>query len=534
MSYGRGVKTVVSPGGILHPGDTVYEQVQTNEYSVQYAVKEKTSDKISLHPFLKPSEHVVYQPLSPSPWVLPPPPQKYGSLDQLWKKIRKFVWDHLDLEREIHYDIFVAWILVSWLPERWDSAPYLHFHGPSNSGKTRALDILNLLAYRPLLSPSVSPASIYRAIDAYHPTFLLDEFELYEKQRETKTEVIGVLNAGYRRGQVVLRVDKVRDGAPLLRPFNVFGPKAVGSIMSLPVALNGRCIRFSMSRAVRKVKRLMDKNEAVKLRAMLLQYRMDHVLDPPLKGNPLDLPDGRLIELYLPLVTVAPKPLEIDFLNYAKEQYVETIEEERATEDAKVYQTIIDLLMEQPRLKLPQQDIRMKINTQLSEKDQYRPTKLGFVLRRLGLKSETQSGTRLKVVIIDVKVLNRRKVRYVLPSEMKAVDELFNKLSALSTSITLSTSEGGVDPQKGLTPPINDVNDVNDVNNAIDNVDVITNKSKVNAKTLVVPPEGEMPTTCWLCHRLLPSNWENVTLEEGKPCHMKCAVEWRKTGGRKA
>jgi len=120
-------------------------------------------------------------------------------------RLRKFSEEHIDFEYDAQYDVYVSWIMASWTPERWDSVPYLWFTGPPKSGKTRCLDVLNYLAYRPLMSPSVSAASIYRALDSYHPTFLLDEFEMYQKIRELKAEVIGVLNAGAKSCYVRIR-----------------------------------------------------------------------------------------------------------------------------------------------------------------------------------------------------------------------------------------------------------------------------------------------------------------------------------------
>jgi len=30
------------------------------------------------------------------------------------------------------------------------------------------------------------------------------------------------------------------------------------------------------------------------------------------------------------------------------------------------------------------------------------------------------------------------------------------------------------------------------------------------------------PTTCWICHKLLPEDLKNCTTKEGKPCHLEC------------
>jgi len=433
VSYGsREAKTVVTPGAVL-PGGLVFEQIDVDG-SVQYAVKYPNSQEIKVQPFLKVSEHVIYQPLSPCPWTLPPPPIDYGSVEKLWSRTRDFAYDHIDFEYDVQYDVYVAWVLADWTPERWDSVPYLWFTGAPKSGKTRCLDVLSYIAYRPLLSPSVSAASIYRALDSFHPTFLLDEFEMYQKIRELKAEVIGILNAGYRRGQYVLRTDKVKDGAPILRGFSCFGFKAITSIEELPPALKTRVITFVMTKAVRKIRRLIDKEAARELRGMLLKYRFDFCTAQPPSGNPIDLPDGRLIELYTPLVTVAPKDKEEKILEYARSQYAGEIEEERRTLEAKVFMAFVDLLVENPRARIPQADIRAKVNARLPENEQLSPTKLGKILgNRLGFQSKTGKN-RLQEVVVDPSLILRRAKRYIEEGseDMNRLIEALKKLKSLA------------------------------------------------------------------------------------------------------
>jgi len=426
------------PGGILY-GGTIYEEVLRGDQYL-FAVKKPKTEKIEIRANIRPhgSEKVQYEPLKPCPWVLPPPPQNYGDLKQLYNYVRTFIYQHVDFEYDVEYDVCASWILASWTPERWDTCGYLWFTGPKNSGKSRALEVLKWIGYRPLLSASVSASSIYRAIDQYQPTFLLDEFEMYQKMKEVKAEIIGVLNAGYRKGQLVLRTDKVRDGKPTLKGFKVFGFKAVASILDLPSATRSRTIPIIMSRATRKVKYVIDKEQAAIIRSYLLQYRFDHVFLPPPVGNPLDLPDGRLIEKYVSLVSVAPSDVEEALLNHARKTYKEELEEERDTREAKVFLAIVDLLAEMPRTQIPQPDIRDKVNTRLPEKKQMTPQYLGKILRSLGFTS-IEGEHRLKEAIMSPKVLKRRAQRYLTSEEKKILEDSLSKIITLETSDTSET-----------------------------------------------------------------------------------------------
>ena len=377
-------------------------------------------------------EHILYQPLNMPPWHLAGKPIPYGTVGDLWRDVRQFAYDHLDVEIDALYDVFAGWVLVTWVTDQFDSVGYLHFFGPRSSGKTRGLDILNYLCFRSLESPSASGASLFRALDAYHPTFLLDEFELYEKQLESKAEIIGIMNAGYRRGQVVLRIAGMKSGNPILKGFKVFGPKAVSSIEALPDALRSRCIVFPMTRAYRKINVLIDKEKAAELRSKLLQYRFDHLFDEPPTGNPVDLPDGRLIEMYYPLDHVAPTPeIKEAILGYARSQYNASVEEDRATLDAKVFSLVIEMLGEGARLAISQKEIRARLNAPVENpKERMGNRRLGTILRRLNFESRTNKKRR-KEIVIDPDVLERRKGRYFLTSELPWVDEVIAGVRAL-------------------------------------------------------------------------------------------------------
>jgi len=414
------------------PNGTTYEQIQVGS-SVQYAVK--TDKGVEVKPFLEVGEHIVYQPISPSPWMLPPKPIPYEMLIELWDELKQFVYDHVDIEDQKLYDVYVAWVLVSWIPEKFDSVGYLHFNGPRNSGKTRALDVLNYLCFRPLESPSASGATVFRAMDAYHPTFLLDEFEMYEKLKESKAEVIGIINSGYRRGQVVLRMAGMKEGNPIIVGFKVFGPKALSSIEPLPDATASRCIRFSMTRTFRKIRRLIDKERAKVLRGKLLYWRFSQDLEEPMvsDGNPIDLPDGRLIEMYYPLEAVAPTDeIKETILTCARGQYNTSIQEERATKEAQVFHTIIKLLGNYPRLTIPQKDIRLQHGEDYWGGTAMTYQEFGGLLKTMGFKSKFDNIERGTVLIVEVEKLESRKNRYVLSEEMDAVDDVLNRVRFLT------------------------------------------------------------------------------------------------------
>ena len=92
--------------------------------------------------------------------------------------------------------------------DRWESTPRLAFlSAEPASGKTRALEITELLVPNPVVAVNVSPAYLFRKVGSEQGvTLLYDEIDTVfgPKARENE-ELRGLLNAGHRKGAVAGR-----------------------------------------------------------------------------------------------------------------------------------------------------------------------------------------------------------------------------------------------------------------------------------------------------------------------------------------
>jgi hypothetical protein len=93
--------------------------------------------------------------------------------------------------------------------EAWESTPRLAFLSPEPaSGKTRALEISELLVPNPVEAINVTPAYLFRKVgaDDAKPTILYDEIDtVFGPKAKENEEIRGLLNAGHRRGAVAGR-----------------------------------------------------------------------------------------------------------------------------------------------------------------------------------------------------------------------------------------------------------------------------------------------------------------------------------------
>jgi uncharacterized protein DUF3631 len=101
------------------------------------------------------------------------------------------------------------WIVHTHLMDAWESTPRLAFLSPEpGSGKTRALEITELLVPRPVSAVNVSPAYLFRKIGGEDglPTVLHDEIDAtFGAKAKEHEDLRALINAGHRRGAMTGR-----------------------------------------------------------------------------------------------------------------------------------------------------------------------------------------------------------------------------------------------------------------------------------------------------------------------------------------
>lgn len=101
------------------------------------------------------------------------------------------------------------WCAHTHLMDAAESTPRLAFLSPEpGSGKTRALEVTELLVPRPVEAVNVTPAYLFRKVAAEEgrPTILFDEIDtVFGPKARDNEELRGLLNAGHRKGAVAGR-----------------------------------------------------------------------------------------------------------------------------------------------------------------------------------------------------------------------------------------------------------------------------------------------------------------------------------------
>jgi hypothetical protein len=355
--------------------DRVFEQIADQKFLV-YDKATETTTVVKTSENYKPIKDLLWHPVSEI--------EDYGSDEQLWSEVRRYVWEHVDLQEG--YDILTAWILASWIPEKWRAVPYLFFYGPAGSGKTWALEVLASIGFRPFLTASITVASLFRVCDYYKLTLFLDETETY--MMKDRRDIMNLLNSGYRKGSKAVRTEDTKDGYKI-RSFDTFGFKALSGTKELIDTLRSRCIIFNMSEATREIKTCIDEEEAEKLRKRLLAFRFNVLSEKEARGTPEAVVSlkGRLRELFEPLTIVAPPTVKGSII--AEAQKIEQIirEEQKSSPEAMVFRAVIKAYEEEAEeSRISIKRITDILNEGLPMEEWRNTITIGIICSRLGFK----------------------------------------------------------------------------------------------------------------------------------------------------
>jgi len=144
--------------------------------------------------------------------------------------------------------VLAAWSLATYVYDKFDAFPYLAITSPTKRcGKTRAAEVLDLFCANPLRTVGMTEAALFRSIARDKPTLFIDEAEGLRGADERQAALLGILNAGYRKGQTVRRCQG-KNGSYDINEFEIYGPKVLILIGGLPDTLADRAIAIQMRR----------------------------------------------------------------------------------------------------------------------------------------------------------------------------------------------------------------------------------------------------------------------------------------------
>lgn len=200
--------------------------------------------------------------------------------------------------------ILVLWIAMTYLADILDCLPLLFITAPEKGcGKSTVLDFLTRFVPKPLPTANITAAALFRTVDRYAPTLLIDEADSFLRCNEA---LRGIINSGHTRSAAhVVRTDG--DDHEILS-FSTWGPKAIAGIGRQHGTIEDRSVILSLKRLTKDEKRekLRNRTDFAELRSKLVRWCCDN--SAQIADVPLEITEGlgnRAADNWYPLFAIA-------------------------------------------------------------------------------------------------------------------------------------------------------------------------------------------------------------------------------------
>lgn len=313
---------------------------------------------------------------------------EYGSESNLIRIVHEFIGKYLVVSPFFH-TISTYYVLLSWVYDSFTVLPYLRVLGDYGTGKSRFLQTVGSLCYKPIFCTGAATVSpIFRLIDIYRGTVIIDESDFSDSDESHR--IIKILNSGFQIGFPVLLTETVSSNRLEPSSFDVFGPKLIASRREFKDrALESRCITEIMDKIippgipVNLPTTFWD--EAREIRNMLLMWRFRKRGRITVADNCLDIPvEPRLAQIMIPLLSIIEdEKVKMGLIEFMRERNQQIIEERGETLYGKVAAATCELLAMSTNGTVRVKEIAVKVNGNLDNpKYEFTPRKAGQILRK--------------------------------------------------------------------------------------------------------------------------------------------------------
>lgn len=379
-------------------GEELYEQIVNYHYVNS---KGETTQELEFDGL--PHRPITGEELDPEHTIvlLPEYPQPYFDVPSLVTDLRDHINKYYDCDEQT--EKFGAWyILLSWVFDRLNTINYLRAQGDFGTGKSRYLDVVGRLCYKPIIgSGAGSVAALKRMVQRWRGTVLIDEGDF--KASDEKSELVKFLNLGFEKNRAIYQCNK--NDPEKIEFYIPYCPKVIATRKSFSDhALESRCLTHITQVTKREDIPIILPNafykEEMELRNQLLQFRFDHYykIDPDniqrLRFKGIEPRLKQALVSFGVMFKGIPE-MEAAFMDYITKYQQQLIEDRAGSFDGAIVNAIIKLL----------EDGQENITSQLI-KEEIEPQGFNATVQTIG-RHIKGLGLKTKHGKVDGKVMRR-------------------------------------------------------------------------------------------------------------------------------
>jgi hypothetical protein len=383
-------------------------------------------------------EGILFKPHSASKDLLknkvvlfPSEPKEYNSQKELILEIQQFIYRYLSIS-DFFEKIASYYVLLTWIFDDFNELPYLRGLGDYGTGKSRLLQVVGSICYKPIFASGATTVSpIFRLLNDFKGTLIMDEADFIFS--DTTAEIVKILNSGFMKGMPVLRSEGNNKKSFDVKAYDVFSPKLIASRnLYKDTALESRMITEDMNLNFprKDVPYNIPDNfwqEALELRNKLLMFRFKNKGKSKLKTELENREiEPRLNQIAIPLMSIIDDAEVIANIQQHIQEYNEKIKTDRTLGYNYQILDAICSLLDEGYFKPTVRQVTEKFNQDLSDSERMTPKRMGYKIRKtLDIKTER---TRDGYIISED---NKGKIdilrkRYKIDEKKESVNEVNN------------------------------------------------------------------------------------------------------------
>lgn len=371
---------------------------------------------------------------------LPTEAVDYHSETQLFSDIKNFIHTYVDIDENWEY-WSSYYVLLSWIYDKLPVCPYLCALGGASTGKTRFIQTVGAICYKPFTaSGSITASPIFRILDRFRGTLIVNEFDHIG---EFNQEIIVIFNNGFEADLPVIRTEG--EEKKEVKVFQVYGPKLFSARKrKSDWAFESRLLTIQMRETKRKdipPFLLADFHQlAEELRNMLLMFRFKHYNQKSeIKTNLFPNIRGRLRQTLLSITSVIHDDVFLEKANeFAKEmeKNLKTIKEFDL--DTFTYRVLVEYWEGGERMPAVK-DVAEKVK-KLTDFEKLSAKAIGNIVRdEFGFETKRGGVSGNYVILLSSEQLDYLRTRYEVAETDTATEE--NSVSSESPETSVPDTE---------------------------------------------------------------------------------------------
>ncbi len=293
--------------------DSIFEMIYNPEFNMSFYIgldkdgnlkcEEGIMFKGKLHKPLPPSHMLVDKKVV----LFPSGASEYVDEKEILTEIQAFIHKYVDMS-PVFEQIATYYVLFTWMFDKFNEVPYLRAIGDYGSGKSRLIQTVGVVCYKPVFTGgATTPSPVFRIINEINGTLIIDEADF--KQSDMTSEMVKILNTGYQKGMPVLRSEG--KGTFEVKAYDVFCPKIVATRETFSdKALESRFLVEEMGAGKLRadIPRTLEDSfykEAEMIRNKLLMWRLKNYFEPIERNQ--EIIEGihpRLNQIVMPLLSI--------------------------------------------------------------------------------------------------------------------------------------------------------------------------------------------------------------------------------------